>query len=489
MGFGFIQNVENNSRTGFNPARMFDGFNLSDGIKSQFAKWLGNEFKYTEIFSFLVRSSNSLSTFDWNATDKELRAKYKELNEEMASAWGAVFGRGIGSATAIALGGGAALMLPKISGARLATQVMGAASEQAKEELIDEVADALRETRGKAGNMLALEGFIRYRQLMKKMPKGVLVGFYGEETAEWIINGWGSEDGASYKISEKIDEKIENIQNSIIQEFVREAVEGFSDAFIDTGFVIAQEFDESLRQYQLANSGLEDFDVIEVFPNEENPNESYIIEGNREQLEQQTQDIINTYRVMQSRDVGQIVASSIETYRSTPMLRKLEIVFKSVARSPFIHSNGTRALEKIVSIPNVKKNISWATIKQKFGNGNVAFTAGDRWAVLKFKDTRRYIKVQLDDGSITSAESLLKEWAQLSELEYDPPIRINDYQDQTTRQRRPSTPMYAVKARLLHTNIDSNGRIVQGFPSIYTFDLWQDDPPINFDDNFNNPRP
>ncbi|PHV63191.1 hypothetical protein [Cyanobacterium aponinum] len=492
MGFGWIQNVANNVRSGFNPSRMFSSFNHGDGVASVFANVLKQEFRYTEVFSFLVRASNTLSTFDWNATDEELRAKYKEINDDMASTWGGVFGRGIGSATAIALGGGSALVLPKISGARLAREVMKTASLDAKEQLIDETIEAVRETRNKAGTMLALEGFIRYRQLLKSIPLPLLTPLVGGnvETAQFIINGWGEEDGASFKISEKLDEKIEGIKNSVIQNFVQEAIEGFSDSFIDTGFVIAQEFDESLRQFQLSQSRTTEPEVIEIYPVAENPDERYVIEADtQEEIEQQAQQVINTHRVMSSRDVGQIVASSIEGYRSSPMIRKLEIVFRSIPRPPFYFPNGERAIEKVVSIPNVKMGLSWQRIKSKFGNGNVAFNAGDRWAVLKFKNTRRYIKVQLDDGQINSAEALLKDWASLSELEYDPPVRTNDYQGQTAQQRRPSTPMYVVKGRLIHTNVNANGRIQRGFPNIYLFDLWQDDPPSNFSDFFNNPRP
>ncbi|WP_324282478.1 hypothetical protein VKI22_01645 [Cyanobacterium aponinum UTEX 3221] len=80
MGFGWVQNVANNVRSGFNPSRMFSSFNHGDGVASVFANVLKQEFRYTEVFSFLVRASNTLSTFDWNATDEELRAKYKEIN-------------------------------------------------------------------------------------------------------------------------------------------------------------------------------------------------------------------------------------------------------------------------------------------------------------------------------------------------------------------------------------------------------------------------
>ena len=490
MAIGFVDNVVNAVRSGINFNGMFRGWNITEGIKSNLVRGLNHEFQYTQVFSFLVQASNSISTFDWNATDEEIRAKYKEINEDMAGTWGQVFGRGIGSATAIALGSGSALVLPKISGARLAQQVMSAASQDAREQLIDELGDAMRQTTQQAGSMLALEGYIKYRQIIKSLPQPVLAGMYGEDTARWIKTGWGAKDGPSMKISEKIDEKIEAIKSGPIQEFVREALDGFTDAFIDTGFVIAQEFDEALRQYQLGQARLGDPEVIEVYPNAENPDERYIIEGStQEQIEEQTQQIINTHRVMESRDVGQIIATSIESYRSSPMLRKLEIVFKSKPRPPFMHPDGTQAIEKIISIPNVKKNISWQKIKTTFGNGQVAFNAGDRWATLGFKNTNRYLKVRLDDSSIGNAEGMMKEWAELSELEFDPPVRVNDYQGQTARQRKPSMPMYAVKGRLMHTNLDANGRIIRDFPNIYQFDLWQDDPPLDFDNQFNNPQP
>ena len=101
MGFGLINNVSSNVGNGFSANRMFSGFNLGDGIKSTVTDFLTKEFKYTDIFSFLVRSKNALSTFDWLATDEEIRKQYQEINEELAGTWGAVIGRGIGSSLAV----------------------------------------------------------------------------------------------------------------------------------------------------------------------------------------------------------------------------------------------------------------------------------------------------------------------------------------------------------------------------------------------------
>lgn len=486
---GFIENVRNFPRNGINFDDMFAGWNVTDGIKNTLIKGLKHEFQYTQVFSFLVQASSTLTTFDWNATDEEIRAKYKELNEEIASNWGAIFGRGIGSAAAIALGSGSALLVPKISGARLAQQIIEAGTEDARENLIEELGETLRQTTQNVGSMLALEGYIKYRQLLKSLPEPVLATIVGDpETAHWIKNGWGNKDAPSLKISEKIDEKIEKINNGIIQEFVREALDGFADSFIDTGFVIAQEMDETLRQFQLGQARLNPPEVIEIYPNAENTDERYIIEADtQEEIENQTQQIINTHRIMQARDVGQIVACSVDTYSSIPMIRKLEIIFRSIPRPPFISSTGERAIEKYISIPHVRKNISWQKIKQTFGNGQIAYYSGDRWTTLYFANTRRYLKVQLADASVTSAESMLKKWAELSELEYAPPIRISDYQGQTAQQTRPSIPLWAVKGRLIHSNVNSSGRLIRGFPRVYQFNLWTDDPPPDFDENFNNP--
>lgn len=483
----FINNVVNAGRTGVNFNAMFETWDIRNGIRSGLIKALSHEFKYTQIFNFLVNKSSNLSTFDWNATDEEIRKQYKQLNEEIASNWGQVFGRAIGSSVSIALGSGSSLILPKISGARLADQIIKSASSQAREDLIDEIQQALNVTTRNTTSYLALEGFIQYRSLLKKMPESLLATIYGEETAKWIKTGWGNKNGPSLRISDKIEEKIESIKNEVIQEFVREAIDGFTDSFIDTGFVIAQEFDDALRQYQLNNRiNRDNSQIIEIYPDADSEERYLIQQGSQEEIENITEQIINNHRILQNRDVGQIIASSIDTYRSTPLLRKLEIIFKSKNKPPYYLSDGSRCLEKIISIPNVKKNLTWQHIKSTFGNNRIAFTAGNNWCVLKFKNTRRYLKVQLDD--VNNAESLLKEWATLSELEYEPPIRTNNYQDLPAQYRTQPTPMYAVQGRLIHTNIEPSGRISRQPPSIFKFDLWRDDPPDNFDDFFNNPQ-
>jgi hypothetical protein len=485
-GFGIPNNAPPTPNSGFNPTNMFRGFNMGNGIRSQFLGWLSYEFRYTDVFSFLVRASTVITTFDWNASDKELRAKYKEMNENMASAWGAVFGRGLGSAVAIGIGSPTALMLPKIGSGALARQVMKEASIEAKEELLDEVVDALRETKNNAGSMLALEGFIRYRAFLKsdKVPEALLASLYGQQTASFIKRGWGEENGETFVISQKIDEKIDGIKNSIVQEFVREAVEGFGDAFIDTGFVIAQGFDDALRQYQLGQRRTTEPEVIEIYPNAENPDEVHVIEGDTlEQVEETAQEVLNNHRVMQNRDVGQIIGSSAESYASMPMLRKLEITFKSIPRPPYMYPNGDRAKMTYISIPNVKRGLTYEKIRRTFGNGQVAYTAGDRWANLKFRGSNRKLQLEVADQQVSGVDALLKQWADLSELPHAESATVSQILDPNANNRKPPVAMYAVKAKLIKSNVNLNGRVT-GTPEFFIFDLWQEDEPFNFREQF-----
>ena len=480
MGFGLAP-TRGNNETGLNPSRMFSGFNLSEGIKSKFLGFLATEFKYTEIFGFLVRASTTLTTFDWNATDVELRKQYKDMNEDMAGSWGQVFGRGIGSATAIAMGTGTSLVVPKISGARLAKQVFEASSTQAKEEIIDETKDALRDTKNKAGAMLALEGFIRYRKIMKGLPLPLLTTVYGAETANFIKKGWGAEGGADFKISEKLDEKIESIKDSVVQEFVREAVDGFADSFIDTGYIIAQELDEGLRQYQLGRARIAPAEVLRILPNRENPDESFILEGDtEEEIQDEIARIVNNWRVLNNRDVGQIVTQDLENLYLQPQLRRLEIIFKSVPRPPFVEPDGKRAKETSVTIPNVKRNLSWQKIKTTLKSPSYVW--GDGTAVLKFIDKRK-IRANFDLSIATSIEGILKEWAELSDGTIKT-ITASNYLDQPAYMNDSPKTMYPAYGRLINKNFTSLNQTPPSQLEIYKFDLWTEDAPPNFSDNF-----
>lgn len=499
MAFGWTgQNVANHPRQGFNPGAMLGGFNLGDGIRSVLGSFLNKEFKYSEVYNFLVSGAQKLANFDWNATDEEIRAKYKNLDQQLASAWGGVFGRGIGSATAIALGGGVGLVVPKISGARLSRQLMKAGTKDAKEEIIDEAIGAIQFTKNLATDVLVLEGYIKYRNFLRKMDHTALTLAFGKDTADFIKYQWGTENGADFRIAEKIEEFVEGINNEIIQAFVEEATEEFFEAFIETGYIIAYELDEALAQYQLAQSRLADPEVIEVFPNADNENESFIIEGDTQvEIEQETQQVLNNWRVLNNRDIGEIVTQDIEILEQHPQLRRLEITFKSVPTPPYINPDGTRARNSTITIPNVKASLTWRDIKRtlKYNKTTPSYTWGDSVAVLKFVDKRK-IRIQFDRNSMTNeeVETYLKELAELSDGVIKT-ITINEYVEQPRQLRDRATGMYPLEARVVNRNLtDINRSNANSLPvAAYRFPIWVENEPEDFITQFGltppNPTP
>lgn len=495
---GMINNVTNSPRQGFNPSQMLGGFNFGNGIRSTIGQFLNKEFKYSEVYNFLVSGAQKLSNFDWNATDEEIRAKYKDLDKQLASAWGGVFGRGIGSATAIAVGGGVGLVVPKISGARLSRQLMSAAGQDAKEEIIDEAIGAIQFTKNLAVDVLTLEGYIKYRNFLRNLPERVLVRLFGQDTANFIKYQWGTKDGADFRIAEKIEEAIEGINNEVIRMFVEEATEEFFESFIETGYIIAYELDEALRQYQLANSRIVEPEVIEVFPNADNENESFIIEGDtQEEIEQETQQVLNNWRVINNRDIGEIVTQDMEVLEQHPQLRRLEITFKSVPTPPYINPDGTRARNSTITIPNVKASLTWNDIKRtlKYNRTTPSYVWGDSVAVLKFVDKRK-IRIQFDRNSMSNeaVETYLKELAELSDGLIKT-ITINEYVEQPRQMRDQATGMYPLEARVVNRNLTNINRSnANSLPvSAYRFPIWVDNEPDDFITQFGltppNPTP
>jgi hypothetical protein len=490
MGFDFVQNTAGGARSGFNPSRMFSGFNVGDGIKSTFAKWLGKEFKYTEIYNFLVTGTQQLANFDWNATDEEIKAKYKDLDNQLASAWGGVFGRGIGSAAAIALGGGAGLVVPKISGARLARQIVSATSKEAKEEIVDEAIGAIRFTKNLAVNVLVLEGFMKYRTLLKNSPEPLLRGLgFNSDTINFIKYQWGTKDGADMRISAVIEEKIESINNQVIQNFVEEAVDEFFESFMETGYIIAYELDEALSQYQLANSRVVDPDVIEIFPNQDNPYESFVIEADtNEEIEEQSEQIINNWRVMNNRDIGQIIAQDIEILETHPQSRRLEISFRSRPHPPWTNDQGVSKISTL-TIPNFKAGITYDRLKRdlKYSLTKPAYIWGDDVAVLKFTDKRK-IRIQYDRRRMTreEVETVLKSFADLS-TGIQKTITANEIVDQPRAMRDEGIGMYPVYCKIFTQNLtQSNIARANQLPrASYEFPLWLEDEPEGFAEQIN----
>lgn len=297
----------------------------------------------SSIFGLVVSTTQSLATFDWNSSDKEIGEMIKQNNIQVASYWGGAIGSGVGWVAGIGVGYGITLLCPVIGSASLAKLVAGKVSLEAAQEVGATVANALRTTTKALGTNIALGSYRRFRKLFGVNPP--------DEAPSWTISG-------------QIEEKIDSIKNPLFKAFVEEFTDEFFDSFIEAGYVFAYELDSQIAAAKAAKEA-EAERSVKIIPDIEAPQESIILSGPQSQLQTAIQTTLVQYRFVHNRDVGQIVGMPAEDwYRAKPLRRKLVVVFLAKEQPPFVGPGGKRVKSATYSIPDPKAGLSWTAIKR-----------------------------------------------------------------------------------------------------------------------------
>ena len=490
MAFGLGGNTAQTATAGFRSGQGFGGFNVGNGLRSGIGNMLKKEFSYTEVFSKMVMFQQTLSTFDWNKTDEELRARYKDMQLQTSSMLGGLVGRGIGSTLAVGMGGAAGLVVPKISSGALAKRLMEAASEEARDEIIGEVGAAMSNFKTMGLTIGAIELYINFRNFLKKVPRPILNQIYGEQTADFIVNTWGTKEAQPLILQEELEERIESITNPNIRAFVEEAVEEFFESIIETGYVIASELDSALREYQLDRLQNTDRTItLQTIADEPNSERFVIDSDNYEEAQDEIRQTLQTWRVINNRDIGQIVTQDVEVLALNPQLRRLEITFRSRPYPPWTNTDGSPAKLTVLTIPNFKQAITWDRLKRelKYNIEKPSYFWGDHVAELQFTDKRK-IRIQYDRNLMTEEdiEQTLKSFADLSQgvIKF---IKTNEIIEQPIQMRDRGIGMYPVRCKVVNRNLTNiNLRSANELPVIsYEFDLWTENEPSDFQQRFN----
>jgi hypothetical protein len=472
-----------NSPVSVTPQRgLGEGFNFGRVAKTKLLDFLNQEFGYASTFSFLVSNIQTLTQFDWNATDEEIKQEYETIKSGLAAAGGDLFGQGIGAMVAIPLGGFAGLTVPKISGAGLARELMKASSEEAKEEIIGNALSVVQYMKNSATKVLVLEGYMRFRTFLKGVDEPILAAMFGAETAKYIKRVWGTKTAPEFRIAEKFEEKIESIKNPLIRTFVEEAVESGFDTFIDLGMIIGIQLDEALQQY-LLGTGAGSERTIELIPNSANPNESYIFENQtNEEIEINVNNFLNNWRMARQNEIRQFIAKEHESFRSSPLLRRLVLVFSSTPTGEH-HEDGSSPKLLRVSIPNVKKPIKWSEIKRTVKvYSDYAWTDGNFTGKGRLQGGNRRIEVKAKDAN--EAVKVIKELVKLSddELLDEPNVIDSSRSRRDNRKVQKLYPLHGILqtktvAASQRREFELNANSV-GFEEDY-FVLYTDDEPLD----------
>lgn len=432
-------------------ARRFGGF-LSAALR-------GISITVSSIFGIFVNATQQLSQFNWNASDRQLKATIQQRNIQLASVWGGALGSGVGWIAGIGVGYGLTILCPVIGSASLARLAAGETTLEALEELRGTTANALRATSGILGTNLLVGGYMKFRKALGIHP--------ADNAPSWTIAG-------------KIEEKVESIRDPLIQAFVEEFVDEFFDSFVESGYVFAYELDAQLAAARAAKQPQVERQ-IELTPDKEAPAEKLILVGSESDLKTQIRETIVSHRLIANRDVGQIVGQPAEDwYRAQPKRRQLVIEMIAREKPPWQLKDGKWPRRATYTIPDPKINLKWEEIKRAakpYNWGRFRVTAnlasGRQMAVYGASPREAEEKLQ-DLLALTDAEILT--------------MSTSEERIRNINIKKESTRVYPAHGNLLvrTPSLDSKGRTdLRGRnwkENHVRFALWTKDEPSNFKD-------
>ncbi len=415
----------------------------------------GIGFSLTRLWGWLVDRIEQLKSFNWNASDTQLGSLIEAQNIQIASLWGGVVGQGLGWLAGIGVGYGVAFLCPVVGGSLLAKSVSGRVAEEAVSEILPNMTNALTQTVGALANNTLISGYMQIRRLIKSADSSLLTSVFGEETARWIQDEWGSGNGPDLSFNSQVDEAIESIDNTVVQAFVENLLDEAWDSFLEAGFIIAHELDDAFQQARAANNAIEGPErTIELTPDINAPTEVLTFEAvPQTQLQTQIQTTINTHRQVWNRDVGQIVGTSYEEHtRARPQLRKLSVEFKAVEAPPWRNADGTQAKTATYSIPDVRLGLSWQDIitacpPYSWGKFCARATLDNQRQMAVYGATAEEARQQLLRMHTLSDSNILR-------------LTVSEEEFVAERLRKRATPMFPVYATLMarYQSLDAQGR-------------------------------
>lgn len=376
-------------------------YNARNYLSENFGGYLQQKFglpvNVTEAWAKITRVLPKISNFNFNATDEEIRKKITLSNTQLAESLGESLGAGIAGIVTVGLGNKIAYSLPTINSVELARKI----NEEVTEEAIDNVGDGLLDAFTYLTNYVAdkavLETFISFRKAIKSLPESKLAGIFGKDTADFLINKWGTAGQPELSFTSFVDDTIESINNDVVEAFLEGAVDEFFDSFIQFGAIIARNIDDAIEEARLARSnGVET--TIEVFPEPES-NESFSITGNTEEIRAELQATINTVRVIGNRDVG-FFGQDRDQLLATYHKRKITIEYSAVELPPF-SIEGKPAKRITVNIPDVVSGLTWSKLKKvckpyKWGDTRITATLNNRRQIAFYASTEEEAVKVLD---------------------------------------------------------------------------------------------
>lgn len=379
--------------------------------------WQFVSFSFTSVWGWMVNQAERLKSFNWNATDEELKRMIEGSNVALAARWGSVAGQTVGWVAGIAIGYGIAYAVPVIGGAALARLVATKAGIEALDEITTGLFGAIGATVTTTINNNLIRGYMALRNGIKSRPKEQLEAIFGKDGAEAIKNQWGKAGGLDYSFNASMERTIEAIKNPALKAFLDSFLEESWDSFVEAGFVIAAELDSAYSQSKQASvKALGSSRTVEITLDKEAPASNKenlkIITMPQKMIQQEIQRTVNTFRMIHNRDVGLVMGMPVEEYtKAKPQSLRIVIDLFSLTRPPYFRKTD-KLQHATITIPDARRGaLDWNMIKQAVGGMN-GYMWGRFRAVASLSTGRRLV---LHASSEQEAENLVNSLLLLSD--------------------------------------------------------------------------
>lgn len=201
----------------------------------------------TNIWSAVVNTTHFALNFNLNASDAELDA---QLLNRLNSFYG-LLGGAVGSATGYLVCGAIPGALSFAFNPGVAAAIMKDLDDEARSEVMSHVSLIARSAFQTLINAELTNKFKSARRFLKRNPDSKIGKFMRGLLGEENFKKWGESNRPSFTISKNVIEKKVDALPKGQKEFVEEFLEEFGDTCMESGFIIANNFDSQLAAYAL----------------------------------------------------------------------------------------------------------------------------------------------------------------------------------------------------------------------------------------------
>lgn len=203
---------------------------------------------FTTIWSIAVSTTSFVLNFNLNISDEELD---KQIESRLNSLYG-LLGGTVGRATGYLVCGALPGTIAFAFNPGMAAAAMAELDEEARQEVYQSVALIAASGVQTLINAELSNRFKSARRFLKANPDNPFSKFVRQIIGEENFRKWGESNRPSFTIQNDIIEKsVEAIPDARQRAFLENFLEEFSDACIESGFIVANNFDSYLAAQSL----------------------------------------------------------------------------------------------------------------------------------------------------------------------------------------------------------------------------------------------